>query len=85
MRSAHGGYDLRGCLLYTSSPQAALHGDRQIMPDMAADFFHSLLQLLGKRKVGHRLEHIIQRPYRIPLDGILRQDVYKRQPWSVQP
>ena len=42
------------------------------MPGMAADFFHSLLQLLGKRKVGHRLEHIIQRPYRIPLDGILR-------------
>ena len=50
----------------------AVHRDCQVMPRPPGQLVDRLLQLLRKRKVRHGLEHVIQRPHRVPLDGILR-------------
>ena len=52
-------------------PHPALHRQGQIMPCAAAQLFFGLAQLLRKRKIRHRLEHIVQRAHRVPADGIL--------------
>ena len=59
--------DLRG----VQPPQAALHRHSQIVPGAAAELFLGLLQLLRKGKIGHRLEHIVQRAHGVALDGVL--------------
>lgn len=53
-------------------PHAAVHRHSQIMPLPLFQLPQRLLQLLRKRKVGHRFQHIIQRPNGISADGILR-------------
>ena len=53
-------------------PQAALHRDHEIVAGAAGQIFLGLFQLLGKCKIRHRLQHIVQRPHRVAPDGILR-------------
>lgn len=53
-------------------PHAAVHRHGQVMPLPLFQLSQRLLQLLRKRKVGHRFQHIIQRPNGISADGILR-------------
>ena len=52
-------------------PHPALHRQGQIMPCAAAQLFFGLAQLLRKRKIRHRLEHIVQRAHGVPADGVL--------------
>ena len=50
----------------------AVHRHGQILPRPPGQLANGLLQLLRERKVRHRLEHIVQRPHRVSLDGVLR-------------
>ena len=61
------------------SAHAAVHRNGQIVAHTAGQLVHSLLQLLRKGKIRHGLQHIIQRPHRVPLDGILRHVGNKNQ------
>lgn len=60
---------IEGCHIHPAQAPFHRDGEKGLLPRPQPG--HRLLQLLRKGKVGHRLEHIIQRIHRIAPDGEL--------------